>query len=175
MLQPVQHLSLYKGHNLGSLCSLISVYVYIKDGILPSFLRTSGVGELRTLPLVMLLLTTQVQLPTSEGSTLAMYRFPVSWEIKRRVSCFTNEGYSLKIQENVRSVEKGIKKTCEIKLKLNLHRGQRVKLTLLLIKIISRENTENTRFVQVCQTGVDLMVQQVGGGVVQSPESYPLG
>lgn len=34
-----------------------------------------------------------------------MYRFPVSCEIKRRVSCFTKVGYSLKIQENTRSGE----------------------------------------------------------------------
>lgn len=37
---------------------------------------------------------------------MAMYRFPVSWEMKRRVSCFTNVGYSLKIQENIRAVDK---------------------------------------------------------------------
>lgn len=77
----------------------------VQKQISPSLRSTSGVGGPWTRVFVTVLVTTHVQLPTSEGFTLAMYRFPVSCEMNRRVSCFTNVGYSLKIQENTRSAD----------------------------------------------------------------------
>ena len=104
----------------------------------PSFLRTSGVGRLRTFSLVMVLLTTQVQFPTSEDSTLATYRLPVSWDINRRVSCWTKQGYSLKIHAKVSS---RIKRNTNTINALGGRWGQWVNLNTLqwtLINIIRR-------------------------------------